>query len=228
MRILFWLVLVANLLFFSYMQWGSALLQGEDNLQVQPPLNPEKIRPLSAPVAASSVAVPAAQPASQPQAVAATPAGTACMEWGEFSGDDLARATSELSALKLGNQLSQREVEYDTGYWVYMPSQYSHAKAEKKVNELKALGVTDYFIVQEAGKWQNAVSLGVFKTQEAAQNYLAGLQQKGVKSAVVGERKAKLKFTVFAFSNPDAALTAKVVTLQKEFPGSELKAAACH
>lgn len=242
MRVLFWLVLVANLLFFGYMQWGSALLRGEDGLQAQPPLNPDKIKLLSvpasavaaAPVAASQAAAlpsPAASPqaASRPQANApAVAANGACMEWGEFSGDDLARATAALAAMKLGSQLAQHEVEYDSGYWVYLPPQGNRAKAERKVAQLKALGVADYFIVQEPGKWQNAVSLGVFKTQAAAQKFLDGIQQKGVKSAVVGERQAKLKFTVFTFSNPDAALTARVVALQKDFPDSELKAAACH
>lgn len=225
MRILFWLVLLANLLFFAYMQWGSALLRGNADLQVQPPLNPEKIRLLSAPVAASAVAASAVV---APPQTAATPANAACMEWGDFVGDDLDRADTALATLKLGDQLGRHEVEHTIGYWVYIPSQHSRTKAEKKVAELKALGVKDYYIVQDSGKWLNAVSLGVFKTEEAAQSYLQGLQKQGVKSAVVGERQSKLKFTVFVFRNPDAMLTAKIVALQKNFPGSEVKATACH
>jgi SPOR domain len=234
MRALFWLVLLANLLFFAYVQWGGALTGAEADLQLQPPLNPGKIRLLSAPVAASPAVAPpshpgpsAGRPASIAQAAPAT-APAACMEWGEFSGNDLARATTALAAMKLGNQLAQHEVEHNTGYWVYIPPQHNHAGVGKKVAELKALGVKDYFIVQDAGKWQNAISLGIFRTQEAAQNYLDGLQKKGVKSALVGERQAKLKFAVFLFRNPDSALTARVVALQKGFPGSELKAAACN
>jgi hypothetical protein len=223
MRILFWLVLLANLLFFAYLQWGSALLPGNADLQAQPPLNPEKIRLLSAPVAASAVAASAVVAQT-----AATSANAACMEWGDFVGDDLDRADTALGAFKLGDQLGRREVEHTIGYWVYIPSQHSHSKAEKKVAELKALGVKDYYIVQDSGKWLNAVSLGVFKTEEAAQSYLQGLQKQGVKSAVVGERQSKLKFTVFVFRNPDAMLTAKVVALQKNFPGSEVRATACH
>ncbi|MBI1174866.1 MAG: hypothetical protein GC139_06315 [Sideroxydans sp.] len=167
-------------------------------------------------------------PPSTPAAAPVVPAPAACMEWGEFAGDDLARATAALAAMKLGDQLTQHEVEQNIGYWVYMPPRRNRASAERKVAQLKALGVTDYFIVQDAGKWLNAVSLGVFRTADAAQKYLEGLQEKGVRSAVVGERQSKLKFTVFAFRNPDAAITAKVVALQKDFPGSELKAAACH
>ena len=232
MRALFWLLLLANALFLAYMQWGSVLTGTEADLQVQPPLNVEKIKLVSAP---ATLAVPTPHPAPvqpQPVPVAQTalvvPPPDACMEWGEFSGDDLARASTALTAMNLGDQLTQREVEQDNGYWVYMPPQGSRANAKKKASELKALGVTDYFIVQESGKWHYAISLGVFKTREAAQNHLDKLHAQGVRTARVGERQAKLKFTVFVFRNPDSALTARIAALQKGFPDSELKAAACN
>ena len=233
MRALFWLVLLANALFLAYMQWGGALTGTESDLQVQPLLHAEKIRLVPTPVATAPAPPPPAPvqpqpvPVVQTAPVPASPPG-ACMEWGEFSGDDLARASTALMGMNLGDQLTQHEVEHDSGYWVYMPPQGSRAKARVKASELKALGVTDYFIVQEPGKWHYAISLGVFKTQEAAQNHLDKLHAQGVRTAQVGERQAKLKFTVFTFRNPDSTLTAKIAALQKGFPGSELKAAACN
>jgi len=232
MRALFWLVLLANALFLAYTQWGGALAGTEAGLQVQPPLNAGKIKLVSAPAPATSAALPPA-PAQPPQPVpvvqtAPVPPPDACMEWGEFSGDDLARVSTALTAMNLGDQLTQREVEQDNGYWVYMPPQGSRASAKKKASELKALGVTDYFIVQGSGKWHYAISLGVFKTQEAAQNHLDKLHAQGVRTAHVGERQARLKFTVFVFKNPDSALTARIAALQKGFPDSELKASACN
>jgi hypothetical protein len=235
MRILFWLLLLANVMLFSYVRWGDALTGTQVDLQVQPPLNADKIKVVSAPLAAPQAATPSPAPAAAAPVplVAVTqssPADTpaACMEWGEFSGDDLTRVTTALATMQLGDQLTQHEVEQDTGYWVYMPPQRNHARTEKKVAELKALGVSDYFIVQDAGKWHNAISLGVFKTRQAAQNYLDGLNKRGVRSARVGQRQAKLKFTVFVFRNPDSALTARIAALQKGFPDSELKAAPCN
>lgn len=229
MRILFWLLLLVNVLLFSYARWGDELTGAQADLQAQPPLNADKIKVVSAPKAA----LPAVTPAPvAPSVAVAQPAPAdkppACMEWGEFSGDDLARVTTALTSMKLGDQLTQHEVEQDTGYWVYMPPQGSRAGAKKKASELKALGVNDYFIVQEPGKWHYALSLGVFRTRQAAQNHLDDLHKQGVRTARVGERQAKLKFTVFVFKNPDNALTAKVVALQKGFPDSELKAAPCN
>ena len=52
MRILFWLLLLANLLLFSYVRWGDVLTGGQADLQAQPPLNADKVEVVSAPAAA--------------------------------------------------------------------------------------------------------------------------------------------------------------------------------
>jgi hypothetical protein len=214
MKWLFGLLLIVNLVFLVSMQWGGTWIGEGGNPQPQPPFNAEKIKLLAAslPVATRNnveLAVPT------------------CMEWGEFSDSNLARASAVLSALNLGNNLTQRQVEHAIGYWVYIPPLKTSAEVGRKVAQLKALGVEEYFVVTDAGKWHNAISLGMFKTAEAAHKFFGNLMAKGVKSAKVGERMSKHTFTVFVLKNPDAALTAKVVALQKDFADSELKAAAC-
>jgi hypothetical protein len=243
------LLLLANLALFGWMKWGSALTVDADAGSVQAALNPDKIKlleslPASAATPASGtmpgltltlspVSAPAASatlPASAPApAVAANvpPKVANCAEWGEFSGEDLARAQQDLAALKLGDRLIQRGLEQDHGYWIYIPPVKKRAAVEKKIEQLKERGVKDYFVVQEKGKWLNAISLGVFKTEEAAQKYLATLKTKGVHSAKLGERKSKLKFTVFAIKGLDAGAVERLNALQKGFPDSELKVSAC-
>ncbi len=215
MKGLFWLLLLASLLFFAFMQWGGTRTGDSKNLQSQPPFNTEKIKLLRTPIA---------PPLATQSAVQAT---DVCMEWSEFSGNDLTRATAALDTLKLGDRLTQRQVEHASGYWVYIPPLKTRADADKKVAQLKAFGVEEYFVVQEAGKWRNAISLGVFKTEEAAQKFLESIKGKGVKSATAGERMSKFMLTVFVLKNPDVETSAKVVALQNEFAGSELKAVAC-
>lgn len=193
--------------------------------------------PASAPVAVLPAAAPVAAPpkaaskTDHPADVAATwianPGSTVCMEWGEFSGPDLARATAALSAMQLAGKLSQRQVELDRGYWVYFPPLGNKAAVNRKIAELKALGISDYFVVQAPGHWQNAISLGVFKTRVAAQNYLHGLNGKGVHTARVGERAGKLKATIFMLDRVDAGTVTKLTDLQKNFDGSELNFVPC-
>jgi hypothetical protein len=180
-------------------------------------------------ISASADAVP--QPASAagniPVLSTAQP-DTSCMEWGEFSGADLARATAALSALQLGDKLSQRQVEYAIGYWVYIPPQKDKATVNQKVAQLKARGIEEYFVVPDAGPWLNAISLGVFRTQEAAQHFLDELRRtKDVRSAQIGERASKLKTTLFLLNGLDAKAAASIAEMQKDFAGSELKNVPC-
>jgi SPOR domain len=149
------------------------------------------------------------------------------MEWSDFSGSDLTRANDALTPLKLGNKLSSRPIEYSSGFWVYLPPLKDKAAIAKKLEQLKARGVSEYFVVAEAGEWQHAISLGVFKSEESAQNYLTILKDSGVNSAKVGERASKLKATIFVFKQVDEALVEQLKTLQKDFPSSELKSVEC-
>ncbi|TAJ79144.1 MAG: SPOR domain-containing protein [Gallionellaceae bacterium] len=236
MRWILGLLVVANVLFFAVMRWGGALAVDANNPPVQAALNADKIKlanvnapapPVSAVPAISAVASAVAMGASA-HAVAVPPGKLSCMEWGEFSGTDLQRAEKALAAMKLGDRLKQRVVEYASGYWVYIAPMKTHAQVEQKVAQLKSRGVTDYFVVQEAGSWQNAISLGVFKTEDAAKKYLAKLQERGVKTALIGERASKLKFTVFALSHLENGLSAQIAGLRKDFPESELNLVSCN
>lgn len=185
--------------------------------------------PVHPPAVPASIPVPASASISAPvAATAAAPRATNCAEWGEFSGEDLARAQQALSLMKLGDNLTQRAVERNHGYWVYIPPLKKRSSVEKKIAQLKERGIKDYFVVQEKGKWQNAISLGVFKTQDAADKYIAMLRSKDVRTAKVGERLSKLKYTVFVIKDLDSGTTDKLNALQKEFPDSELKLSACN
>ncbi|BBJ00291.1 hypothetical protein FGKAn22_19830 [Ferrigenium kumadai] len=239
MRTLFWILLLGNVIFFAVMQWGGLMAGDEQAAQPQPPLNAEKIRladmPQSAPVAALPASVPASAPVAVPAPVEVTPAlrastkldMLACMEWGEFSGADLKRATAALGALRLGDRLNQRQVEQSIGYWVYIPPLKDKAAVAQKIAQLKARGIEEYFVVPDAGPWLHAISLGVFKTQEAAQSFLEGLRAKDVRSAQIGERASKLKMTVFVLNGLDGTAEAKLTAMQKDFSGSELKKVPC-
>lgn len=186
----------------------------------------------SAPVASPATAVNPVMVASQvtaakPPPVAVKQHTLSCLEWGDFSGADMKRATEVLSALRLGDKLSQRQIEYDKGYWVHFPPQKNLAAANRKVSQIKALGIKEYFIVRDAGASRYAISLGVFKSQDAAQNYLDELRAKGVRSAQIGERAIKLKTTMFMLNGVDASTEAALTATMKDFPGGELKNVPC-
>lgn len=236
------LLLLANIILFSVMQWGRELTVDAEIPSVQTELNPELIQMLSgvpdtvvqvAPEVVTTAvgsAVIEIQPASiLSQELKVVPKlHKQCATWGEFSGKGLAQVQAELAALVPEENLIQTTVEHASGYWVYIPPLKKKTEVQSKIEQLKKLGVEDYFVVLENGAWFNAISLGVFRTEKSAQRYLESLKLKGVRTAQVGERKSKLKFTQFSVKNLDAVSADKIRLLQKEFPDSELKMENCN
>jgi len=231
MRLLFLLLLLANLTFFAVKQfelgWG-------EKAQQQPPLHPELIQLRD--TAKSEPGRPASKQRPKPSSNPALKMSSAvnpeqnkrfCLEWGDFSGEDLRKVNIALAQLKLGDKLGQREIAQDTGFWVYMPPQKTKARVRKKIRELKDLGVTEYYVVSGRGKWKNAISLGVFKTQDAAQNLYKKLKSQGVRSAKMGERASKLISTQFLFNQVRSDIKGKLKGLQKEFKDSVLNEVLC-
>jgi hypothetical protein len=218
MKWLFTLLLLLCVGFFAFARWGGESATGDFSLQAQAELNADKIKLL--PVAAS-------EPAPSAPSIAATVPPAVCMEWGEFFGDEAKRASAALAAFKLGNALTQRQTEHIAGFWVYLAPSKTLADAEKKIAQLKTLGVNDYFVVRDSGQWRYAVSLGIFHTQQAAADYQKALEAKGVQAIQIGERPGKRTYTVFTLKNLDTALTEKITELSRQYPNSELKPVPC-
>lgn len=215
MRTLFFLLLLANVVFFAYGRLGDVLFPGESQL-LQQQINPQAIRVLAAAQLAK------AAPAKREKTVA-------CLEWGAFLGAEVGRADEALAPLAVlapGAKLAQRRVDETATWWVFIPPQGSRQAATVKTGELKRLGIDDYFIVQEDPKVRFAISLGVFRTQEAATNRLEQLRSKGVRSAQIGARDTQVQRIWFQVRDVPEAVAAKLNDLRQGFPGSELKECA--
>jgi len=212
-------LLLANVGLFGAMQLGG---EGGEAGPAREALNGDKIRLLGI-HQPTSAATRSQGGETQPGAVGKTQA--VCLEWGSFAAGDATRVRQALAALSLGERLSEAAVETG-GFWVYIPPIESQPLAQKKLNELKALGVRDYQLMQDAGKWQYAISLGVFSTEEAAAKRLADLRAAGVKSAKSAPREAESRVS-FVVRNADDAVMAKLVELKQDFPGSDVQAVEC-
>ncbi len=212
MRTLFFLLLLANVVFFAYGRLGEVLFPGESQL-LQQQINPQAIRLLPVAQLAKAAAVKREKT-------------VACLEWGAFVGGEVGRADEALAPLAVlapGAKLAQRRVEETATWWVFIPPQVSRQAATIKTAELKRLGIEDYFIVQEDPAVRFAISLGVFRTQEAARNRLEQLRSKGVRTAQVGARDTQVQKIWFQVRDVPEAVVAKLNDLRQGFPGSELK-----
>ena len=155
---------------------------------------------------------------------APTPRRTACLQWGTFSEADLPAARRELEQLGTAARASEARVPVIANWWVFIPPQSSRADVDRKLGELQALGVTDYYAIEGEGPMRNAISLGVFRSEEAANDFLRALQERGVRSARVGNREHRMTQTAFFVREPDPRLSTQLAALATRFPGSELRA----
>ena len=215
LRLLMIALLAANALFFIYSRF--ALDTRASNARIeQLQINPDRIRVMAA----------ATRGAGDQAQGAEAGAFRACLQWGPLVGPGLARAEAALGKLDLAQPAIQRAVADAGGYWVYIPPR-NRADIDQTLTELKALGVVDAFVVQDPPKWRNAISLGIFKTDQAARAFLAGIQQRGVSGAVAERRENFFKSFAYFVREPDTATVAQFAQLQRAFPGTEIRAGAC-
>ncbi len=224
MRTLFLLLVAACLGFFAWTRFFASPDPAIDRQPLAQQVQPEKLRIVQESELARVLppAAPKPKPAPSPPPPPPEPVPLACLEWGSFGPADALRAAQRLEPLTLGARLAQYRGEEIAGWWVYIPPQANRASAQKKAAELKNLGVEEYFVVQEEGRQRWAVSLGVFRTEEAAKARLEALRARGVKSALVGQRETRVPKLWYQVRSVEPALHARLQEMAKEFEGATL------
>ena len=212
MRTVFFLLLLANLTLLAYTRLDTA--GSGEGARLAQQVQPDSIKLLT------------------PQQVAALgPAkvdslANVCLEWGPFGDVERARAHAELEPSGLGRLLTQRRVENSTAWWVFLPRTNNRNTAEKRVAELKAAGRKDIAIV-DTGALRYTISLGVFRTEDAANAYVAELAGRGIADAKSGPRQQTTVSTLLVIRDPDAAVVARVRGLLPDYPGTEIRTGPC-
>jgi hypothetical protein len=209
MRILVFLLVLANLFFFVWTRgdFGS----GEpDALRAADQLRAEQIRVVSndlppAVPPAPSVEPPAppaespVPPEPRPTAVSSREVCATLAEVPQAEADELERRfADELPAFMVA-----RTPAPEILWAVYIPPLKTRREAESKIGELKKLGITEYFIMQEGGDGF-LISLGLYSTQGAAESALGALKVQGVRSARVTARPRKTSLSRMEFSGVEA------------------------
>lgn len=164
---------------------------------------------------------PAAKPAETHAAVQ-----TACYEW---SGFNMARVTEAASLAQQINIKTQTNMtstgQESVRYWIYKPPLATAEAAQTKADELRKLGVEDFFIVQDDPKWRNAISFGVFRDEKLADKLMADLKNKGVKLLIKATRNGGQAVIKLQQVSPQ-----QFASLQKSrshFPDTVLKEISC-
>ncbi|MGC1518971.1 MAG: SPOR domain-containing protein [Azonexus sp.] len=189
MRALVFLLVLGNLLFLAFAGGYFGAPDNPDAGRVGRQLVPERVRVVGydqTPPARAEVEklVAEAPPPVEPEEL--------CLVWEHLPADEADRLASTLAEKLAGIRVERRAVPVEgAGWWVMVPPLANKTEADKKVGELKELGVNDLFVVHDAGSYQFAISLGVFSTEKGGQEHLGRLKAKGVKSAKLIRRPGK-------------------------------------
>ena len=212
MRTLVVLLILANLTLLGY-TWLDRRVSGE-GARLAEQVRPEKIRLLS----------PQEVAQLGPAKVAALP--DVCAEFGPLSDAERARVLAELEPLALGRLLTQRRSESPSSWWAYFTPAASRAAAETRVAQLKAAGVTDSYIV-ESGPQRHAVSLGVFRSEQAARSLAGEIAAKNIAPVEYGERQQPIVLTTLVIRDPREPVLKRLRELVPAFPGAEVRVGQC-
>jgi hypothetical protein len=120
--------------------------------------------------------------------------GDGCIRLGPLSrADDLA----SLDAWLRGRGVSFWRLERGLGerrlLWVYLEPTASESEARERLAGLAAAGLEDYMLIRRGGM-KNAISLGLFSSQESVNRRLAELGDKGYQPVVVPRYQAERRY----------------------------------
>ncbi len=212
MRTIVILLLLANLTLFGYVQLDS--LGSGEGVRLAQQVQPDKITLLT------SQQVAALGPDK------ASALADVCVEWGQFSETDRARALADLEPLALGKLLTQKRVETNASHWVYLPPFSNKPAADRRAAELRAAGLKDVVVV-DGGPQRFALALGAFRSEDAANTYVAELRKRGIDDAKAGARQQVVVQASIVVRDPPQAAVAKLREIAPGYPGTDLRLGGC-
>jgi hypothetical protein len=206
MRVLFLLFVLANVAFFAYTRFAGAPGTRDPGAQARQ-IEADKIRVLTSAQGAARARVP-----ERPD--------RACFEWGPFPVAELTVVRNAIENLARDVEITERRVASATGWWVFIPPLPNRLAANQRIAELRSQG-EDVSLVVEDPKLVNAVSLGVYPSEEAAGKRFAEVRKRGVAGAVMGPREAGQR-AFLRFADAPKELRGRIAEQRSAFPNAEV------
>lgn len=250
LKFVFWALVAVNAALFAFRQGylGPAGAEEHEPARVKNQLAGERLVLLTeteAKAAATSAdasdnvtAEEAGEPQAPPQpepAAAPAPASApapvptaqliACVQAGPFSSADARRFESRINRLDLAARPSRVDTPFQevTSRLVYLPPNGGREGAQRRAAELKERGVSNFFIMQGDSPLRYAISLGVFKTDGAAQKLVADLGRQGVRGVRILPRGPQTTRTAFQFRRIDAEARTRIAGIADDFSGATVR-----
>ena len=225
MKLVFLFLLLINVALFAWQQgaFGRFAESGREPERMARQIEPERVRVLS-----EKDVQELRERANQARAAAPPPAPPdlslpqACVEFGDFLSDDVARVETALLKLGLGSRQTARPVEVPGWYQVYVPPYKTRAEAERAAAELGKRGVKDLLVLPD-GPLRLGISLGSFRDPELAKSHAAAMERLGVTNVRVADKAASVSATRYQLRELDVGAAQQLAAIKKEFPAQTLR-----
>jgi hypothetical protein len=217
MRAFVFLLVVANLAFFAWTQGYLGQRENPDAVRLTQQLAADKLTVLSRdepPKAKPDVAEKKA------------PVVEKCLAWTALSPAEADQLDGALVEGFAGLRRTRHAIPESSSWWVFIPALANKAEADKKAGELKRMGAPEFFVLQDPGPNRFAISLGIFSSEQAAEERLEALRAKGVRSAKTGRRTTvRPEQLSLEATGPEPMLEAARQSVLQKMP--DLKTVAC-
>ena len=149
-----------------------------------------------------------------------------CVEWRGLSRNEFARAREQLKNVVSERVMSFAEMPVNTRYWVIFRPLPSAESAALKLSEFNAAGLRDGFVVKD-GTWQNAISLGLYNSDEAARRRVREVEAQGVMGARIEQQPMQDTDFYFIIRSEDGDTLKNLNEIKTAYPNSQLTRVAC-
>lgn len=200
MRLAFFLLLLGNLAFYVWSAgYLSAARPGHEPERLTQQLHPEKVL-----IATESRAKPDKNAAG-------------CRRLSGFQEADAGPIEAALASAE-GFTIARQMSPASTTHRVLIPALLNRALADKKIAELRQLGVDEGKIAEDDVSGPFVVVLGIFTTEKEAQDHLGALARKGVRSARLMVRQQAEQIASFDVRAPMDVMT-RLPAMLEAYPG---------
>jgi hypothetical protein len=227
MRTLFLVLLALNLALFGWLRgmFGAGPISGREPSRLEQQIAAERIRVLTdrdvqqLEKRASDTKAAAASAAALP-----LDAAVSCMEIGDFISDaQLTRLRDKLAELKLTDRASEQSRDRPGWFLVYLAPEKTLADAEQRLEQLRAQGLRDLFVLRDEGALRFGIAVGSFRDRDLARKQVAQLERRGVRGARVADSPTAVRSIRVLIRGADAAAIRQLQEAQKEFPQQKLQ-----
>ncbi|MDL2284567.1 SPOR domain-containing protein [Oxalobacter sp. OttesenSCG-928-P03] len=221
LKIFFWILVAANIVLFvfqrTYFDAPSSGKREPERLTYQ--YREDKVRLLSAEEINRAVAQARVAAQTQDMAVAGH-----CVEVGYFAKTEAAGFARQLHSLSLGPEdITLTPRQEGSTYMVFIPPSPTQKSAEEKIAGLKEKGIESYYLIKDQTKMRWAISLGVFKTRDAAATYAASLEKSGLTGLEIAPRGPTVEKLLYRLDHLNEEQMRALESIMGSFPAQSIR-----